>query len=140
MNVNPEKIYAVNDNAGKVEFRYNISSGYSYILPSFSSSPSVGDSLYTRTSIHNLQFIGIPVIVQYKLIHKKFSLNPGVGIVFNFLTKAILKTEVNDDMNSEIEFITKLNGLKKFNYCFLISSELQYQLSKSWSAIATPYF
>ena len=140
INIDPEKIYAVKDNSGNVKFRYTISSGYGYILPSFSLSPSIGDSLSTTTSIHNLQFISIPVIAQYKFGHKKFSLDPGVGIVFNFLTKATLKTEVNDDTNSENEILTKLNGLKEFNYSFLLSSELQYQISRSWSVIATPYF
>ena len=109
-------------------------------MPSFSSSPAIGDSLYTRTSVHTLQFISIPVIARYKFVLKKFSLDPGIGIAFNFLTKASLTTEVNDDTNSESEVITKLNGLKKINYSFLFTSELQYQVSKKWSFIAAPYF
>jgi len=140
INIDPEEIYAVKDNSGNIKFRYTTSSGYGYILPSFSSSPSIGDSLSTRTSIHNLQFISIPVIAQYKFALKKFSLNPGVGMVFNFLAKATLKTEVNDGMNSEKETLTNLNALKKFNYSLLVSSELQYQVSKSWFVIAMPYF
>ena len=42
--------------------------------------------------------------------------------------------------NSENEIITKLNGLKKINYNFLCTSELNTRFLKKWSAIATPYF
>lgn len=140
INIDPDKIYAAKDNSGTVKYIYNTSSGYGYILPSFSLSPQIGDSLYTRTSVHTLQFISIPVLARYRFVHKKFSLNPGVGIAFNFLTKASLTTEVNDNTSSESEVITKLNGLKKINYSFLLSSELQYQVSKKWAFIAAPYF
>ena len=140
INIDPNKIYAVKDNSGDIKYRYNTSSGYGYILPSFSSSPAIGDSLYTRTSVHTLQFISIPLVARYRFIHKKFSLDPCIGIAFNFLTKASLTTEVNDDTNSENEVITKLNGLKKINYSFLFTSELQYQASKKWYFIAAPYF
>jgi len=139
INIDPNKIYAVKSNSSDVKFRYNTSSGYGYILPSFSSSPAIGDSLYTRTSVHTLQSISLPVIMRYNFRLKKFSLNPGIGIALNFLTKARLKTEVNDNTSSESEVITKLKGLKNINYSFLFIPELELQVSKRWGFTASPY-
>jgi Outer membrane protein beta-barrel domain len=139
ININPDKIYAVKDNSGEVKYRYNTSSGYGYILPSFSTYPIIGDSLYTRTSVHTLQFISIPVMAQYKFLDRRLVLEAGLGISFNFLTKAALKTEVNDDTESEVEFLTRLNGLRKLSYSILINGELQYKASEKWSVVAGPY-
>jgi hypothetical protein len=139
INIDPGKTYAQKDNSGNIKYRYSTSSGYGYILPLFNSSPSVGDSLFTRTSVHNLQFISIPLIAHYKFINKKLSFNPGVGILVNFLTAASLTTEVKDFTNVENEVITNLHGLKKINLSFLLTSDLQYHLSEKWFLIGTPY-
>lgn len=140
ININPGEIYAEKDNSGDIKYRYNTSSGYGYILPSFSASPSIGDSLFTRTSVHNLQFITVPFIVHYKLINNKVSFNPGAGVSMNFLTAAGLTTEVKDFNNEEIEVITNLYGIKKIYFSFLLTSDLQYRLSEKWFLTATPYF
>jgi hypothetical protein len=120
-------------------YEYNTSSGYGYILPSFRVAPVVGDSLYTRTSVHKLEFLTIPLLARYTFDHKKYSVAPGIGIAINLLTKANLKTEVNDNTESEIEFITKLKGLKKISYSFLLSSDFRYKASKKWSLHVSPY-
>jgi hypothetical protein len=139
INIDPDKIYAVKNKSGSIVYEYNTSSGYGYILPSFSVTPVIGDSLYTRTSVHKLEFLTIPLLARYKFDHKKYSVDPGIGIAVNLLTKANLKTEVNDDTESEIEFITKLKGLKKISYSFLLSSDFRYKVSKKWSLVISPY-
>lgn len=140
ISISPTKIYAEKNNAGAVKYRYNTSFGYGYLLPTFSTAPSVGDSLFTNGANHTLQYISIPVIAKYKLGNKKITFHPGVGVTLNFLTKATLTTDVQDRFNSETEYISKLEGIKKLSVSALITPELQYQLSKKWNVSAMPYF
>lgn len=140
ISIDPTKVYAEKDNGGTVKYRYNTSFGYGYLLPSFSASPALGDSLYTSGANHTLQYISIPVMIKYKLGNKKITFLPGIGIAVNFLTKATLTTDVEDRFNREKEFITKLESIKKVGTSLLIVPEVQYQVSKNWSISALPYF
>jgi Outer membrane protein beta-barrel domain len=140
ISINPTKIYAEKNNSGTVKYRYNTSSGYGYILPSFSALPAVGDSLLANGANHTLRYISIPIILKYKLGNKKLTFNPGVGLTFNFLSKATLTTDVEDRFNRETEYITKLESIKIFTYSLILTPEVQYQLSKNWSISAMPYF
>ena len=133
------KIYAEKDNTGAIKFRYNTSFGYGYLLPSFSNAPAVGDSLFADGANHTLHYISIPIIAKYKLGDKKITFNPGVGITFNFLTKATLTTDLVDQLNRETENISKLESIKKIGYSLILSPEVQYQLSKKWSISVMPY-
>jgi Outer membrane protein beta-barrel domain len=84
ISIDPTKVYAENDNSGKVKYRYNTSFGYGYLLPSFSASPIVGDSLFASGANHTLHYISIPIIVKYKLGNKKMTFHPGAGVSFNY--------------------------------------------------------
>lgn len=140
ISISPTKIYAEKDNTGSVKFRYNTSSGYGYLLPSFSSSPGVGDSLISDGANHTLRHISIPFILKYRIGNNKLTLNPGAGILFNFLTKATLTTDLVDRLNRETEFTSKLEGMKKINSSLILIPELQYQLSKKINISVLPYF
>lgn len=140
ISIDPTKIYAVKVNTGDIKYQYVSSAGFSYILPPFNQSPNIGDSIYTRASKHTLHYKSIPLIIKYRVDHKKLSFNPGIGIAFNFLTKAILETNINDGLNTETESITQLEGLRKISYSLMFTPELQYRLSKKWSISAIPYF
>ncbi len=139
ISIDASKIYAEATYAGDIKYRFNTSSGYSYILPSISASPAIGDSLVTRISEHLLHQIVVPVMAKYKFGTKKLTVNAGAGIAFNFLTKATLGTELVNSQNQEVESFTKLDGLKKVSYSLLLSPELQYSISKKWSLSAMPY-
>ncbi len=140
ISIDPSKIYAEKDNGGTVKYRYNTSFGYGYLLPSFSNNPAVGDSLFANGANHTLNYISIPVIVKYDIGHKKITFHPGIGIAFNFLTKATLTTDVENSFNRETEYISKLESIKKSGVSLLFTPELQYQLSKKWGISAMPYF
>ena len=140
ISIAPTKIYAEKNNAGSIKYRYNTSSGYGYLLPSFSTSPAVGDSLFTDGANHTLRYISFPIIAKYKLGNKKTTFHPGVGVTFNFLTKATLTTDVVDRLNRETEYISKLESIKKIGYSLILTPEVQYQLSKKWSISTMPYF
>jgi len=138
--IDPSIIYAEKTNAGNIKYRYNTSSGYGYILPSFGTAPVIGDSLNTTKADHTLQYLSIPVMVKYRVDNSRFSFYAGGGVAVNFLTKAVLNTEVADAQNREKESIVKLQGLKKVSYSLLLAPEMQYRLSNKWSLSATPYF
>lgn len=140
ISIAPTKIYAEKDNTGVIKFRYNTSSGYGYLLPSFSNVPAVGDSLFADGANHTLRYISIPIIAKYKLGNKKITFNPGVGITFDFLTTATLTTDLVDQVNRETEYISKLESIKKIGYSLIFTPEIQYQLSNKWSICAMPYF
>ena len=140
ISIAPTKIYAEKDNTGAIKFRYNTSSGYGYLLPSFSNAPAVGDSLFADGANHTLHYISIPIIAKYRLGNKKITFNPGAGITFNFLTNATLTTDLVDQLNRETEYISKLESIKKTGYSLILTPEVQYQLSKKLSISAIPYF
>ena len=89
---------------------------------------------------HTLRYISIPITVKYKLGNKKITFNPGVGITFNFLTKATLTNDLMDQLNRETEYISKLESIKKTGYSLILTPEIQYQLSKKISLSIMPYF
>jgi hypothetical protein len=138
--ISPTRIYAEKDNAGAIKYRYNTSSGYGYLLPSFSSSPAIGDSLYADGANHTLQYISIPIMIKYKTGNKKFSFNPGVGLRVDFLTGSTLTTDLVDQFNRETESITKIESIKKTGIRLMISPEFQYYFSKNLGMSIMPYF
>jgi hypothetical protein len=140
ISIDPSKIYAEKTNGGVVKYRYNTSFGYGYLLPSFNNNPSVGDSLFANGANHTLNYISIPIIAKYSIGHKKITFHPGIGITFNFLTKATLTTDVENSFNRETEYISKLASIKKSGASLLFTPELQYHVSKKWSISALPYF
>jgi Outer membrane protein beta-barrel domain len=140
ISIDPTKIYAEKNNAGDIKFRYNASSGYGYLLPSFRVSPAVGDSLFASGANHTLHYISVPLIVKYKIGNQRLRFHPGAGVTVNFLTKATLTTDVEDQLHRETEYITRLEGIKKISYSLLLTPEVQYQLSKKISLSAAPYF
>jgi hypothetical protein len=138
ISISPSKFFAEEDNAGKVKYRYNTSTGYGYLLPSFSQAPAVGDSLHSDGANHTLHYLGVPVIAKYAIGNKKISFHPGVGVTLNFLTKSTLTVDVIDRQNRETESISRLQGIKKFVPGIIIIPEVQYKLSKKWSLAIVP--
>ena len=128
--VEPKTIYAQTDNTGNIKYRINTSSGYGYILPSFSSNPVIGDSLYTFTATHTLQYIGIPLAIKYSIARGKFSFNTLVGVSANFLTKGKIEATVENGFNTEAEVVNNLQGLKKIYFAGLAGFGVEYNLNK----------
>ncbi len=136
--VEPKTIYAQTDNTGHVQYRINTSSGYGYVLPSFSSNPAVGDSLYAFTSMHTLQYIGIPFAVKYNFIKGKFILNALAGLSANFLIKGKIETTVINGMNNETELLKNIKGLKKIYFNGLTGLGVEYILSQRMALSFAP--
>ncbi|MBX9784753.1 MAG: PorT family protein [Chitinophagaceae bacterium] len=126
----PKTIYAQQDNTGSIKYRINTSSGYGYVLPSFSSNPVVGDSLYAFTSTHSLQYIGIPLAATYSVTKSKFRFNALAGISANILTRAKLETTVGKGFNNAPETVDNLQGLRKMYFTGLAGVGVGYKLNK----------
>lgn len=138
--VEPKTIYAQSDNTGDVKYRINTSSGYGYVLPSFSSNPAVGDSLYAFTSTHTLQYVGIPVALKYNTTKGKFSFYVLAGVSTNFLTRGKIETSVEKGVDNETEVVDNLKGLKKNYFSGFTSLGVDYKLNKKMALSFAPTF
>ena len=138
--VAPKEIYAQSDNTGSVKYRINTSSGYGYVLPSFSSNPAVGDSLLAFTSTHTLNYIGIPLALKYSITKGKFSFNAMAGFSANILTKGKIETLLEKGVNNETEVVNNLQGLRKVYFSGLAGLGVDYKLNKKMSLSFAPTY
>lgn len=138
--VAPKTIYAQADNSGSIKYLLNTSSGYGYVLPSFSNSPKVGDSLYAFTSTHTLQYLSFPVAIKYTITKGKVSLSAMAGAAVNRLIKGKVETSVEDGTNNEPEVADKLQGLKKVYFSGLTGFGINYQLYKKAAITFAPVY
>jgi hypothetical protein len=138
--INPQEIYAFNDQTGSIAYKYISSSGYGYVTPGFGSPPSVGDSLTAKDTKHTLQHISVPLVIKYRIGKNRFSFLPGAGVAANFQTSAKIITEVGDGSHKEIVSINKLNGTRSFYLSFTADAELQYKISNRASVSFRPAF
>jgi hypothetical protein len=136
--ISPQKMYALQESAGSVAYKYVTSSGYAYVKPGFGSPPSVGDSLTTAKGKHTLQHISVPLIIKYTVTKNKISFTPGAGIAANFLTSAKVETEIEDPFNREIVSINKLKGIKSFYWSVVADAEVQYKINSKLSVSIRP--
>ena len=136
----PKTIYAQPDNTGNVKYRINTSSGYGYVLPSFSSNTVIGDSLYAFISTHTLQYISIPAAVKYNVAKGRFGFNVFAGLSANLLINGKIETTVDDGTNNETEFIKKLQGLKKVYLAGATGLGVEYRLNKKMAITFAPTF
>ena len=102
ISIDPKTIYAQADNNGNIKYRYNFSSGYGFVLPTFVNSPNVGDSLYAFTSTHTLQYLGIPIAVKYNISKGKLNFNALLGISSNILTEGRVETLLESGTTNEM--------------------------------------
>ncbi|MBC7886942.1 MAG: hypothetical protein H7Z13_03580 [Ferruginibacter sp.] len=138
--ISPQKLYALQDPAGDITFKYITSSGYAYIKPGLGVPPVIGDSLQVTEGKHVLKFISIPLLVNYTFGKNKFTITPGVGIEANFLTSARVETEIEHPVNPEIIFINKLAGAKSLHASIIADAELRYKISKKLLLTIRPAF
>jgi hypothetical protein len=129
----PKTIYAQPDNTGNIKYRINTSSGYGYVLPSFNTTPGIGDSLYAFTSTHSLQYIGVPLAVAFYATTGNFRIKAMAGAAVNILTRARLETTLEEGFNNSFETVNSLYGLKKICFSGLTGLGVDYKLSKKTS-------
>ncbi len=138
--ISPQKLYAFQEPAGSIAFKYITSSGYAFIKPGSSAPPAVGDSMTTAEAEHTLQSLSVPLVIKYSFTKDKFTFRPGVGIEANLLTSAKVEVEIEETPNKEIVFINKLNGAKPFYWSLAVDAELQYRVHKKMFISLRPAF
>ncbi len=139
--IHPQTLYASAEDNQKIGYKFITSSGYAFVNPVFSSSPVVGDSINATFAHHHLQYLNVPLMAGYKInAGKHFSVMPGIGLNASILLSTIVRTEVNEDTNTEMVVINKLQGLQKTYYSISADAEFNYMLNKHISITALPMF
>lgn len=128
--IEPKKIFAKLDTDGKVKYRFDCSSGYTYIAPKTGTAPSVGDSINATQSKNTLQYVGIPLALNYNFSFGKFSIIPTVGIASNFLVKQQIETELTQGATKEKQTINTIQGMKSVYFNASTGIAFEYSLSK----------
>ncbi len=135
--IEPKKIYADLDN-GAVKYRFDFSSGYTYLSPKTTGTPVVGDSILATASSSNLQYIAIPLTLNYTFLKGKFNIIPSAGAGVNFLIKEKMSTNILTGTSNEKQNITSIQGLKKIYFNAIGGVAFQYNASKKISVTINP--
>ena len=136
--IQPKTIYARPDDNGNINYRFNCSSGYSYVTLKSSGSPVSGDSIRTLASKNTLQYIGVPLVLKYMFSKGRFSVTPGIGISANFLTAGKIKTTIVSTTGNESAASNNIQGLKSMYINGSASVGAQYKLSKNFELTFIP--
>jgi hypothetical protein len=134
----PKKIYASPDNDGKVKYRFDCSSGYTYISPKTGAAPLVGDSATVSSSTNTLQYIGLPLAVKYNFALRKLIISPQLGTAANILVKQKIETELSNNGVKEAQTIHSIEGLKPVYFNGLAGISFEYGLGKHAAISVTP--
>lgn len=136
--IQPKTIYASQNPNGIVQYKYTTSTGYAFVSPSFSSQPQIGDSLYTTTAKHTLQYFSIPFRIGYQFNKNKLAVIPTLGIALNMLHNATIETNFDNGSQSEQEVINSLQGLKKMYFSVFAGTSFQYIIHSGISVFISP--
>ena len=63
--IQPQTLYASEDNNQDIRYKFITSSGYAYLKPVFGTPPAAGDSITADISQHHLQYLNLPLMVSY---------------------------------------------------------------------------
>lgn len=128
----PKKIFAKMDTDGKVKYRFDCSSGYTYISlkTGTAATPVVGDSVVAAASTNTLKYIGVPLALTYTVSLGKFNMVPTFGTVANFLAKQQIETEITQPGSSEKQTINSIKGLKSTYFNLFSGISFEYNLNK----------
>lgn len=137
-NIQPKTIFARPDPRGNVNYRFNCSSGYSFVTLRRSNAPAPGDSVIALSSTNTLNYVSVPLAVKYVFSKGKLSLSPGLGIAANFLTKGKIETEIAGSAGNEKASIDHIEGLNNSYFSGLVSLGVDYSLNKTLALSFTP--
>ena len=135
-----QKIYAFQDPAGDLAYKYITSSGYAFIKPQTGSPPSFGDSVIATEGKHTIHYVTVPLTIKYRAGKNKFSFVPGVGIEANFLTGTRVETEIQTPSGNEMVFFDNLHGAKSFYWSLAADAEVRYHLNNKTMLSFQPSF
>lgn len=138
ISLRPTLLYAQRDESGDVKYRINSSSGYGYVLPAFSSHPAVGDSLYSFTTVHILDYLEVPLMAERSVHLKKWDFTLTAGPSVNFLVSGRIETTLKKGFREEDEVVNRLYGLKKVHLTGGVTAGAEYRLNNRFSLRVAP--
>lgn len=138
--IETKMIYARPDpRGGGVKYRFNCSSGYSYInLKSGGGSPFNGDSAKAVSSTSKLQYVSVPVMVKYNFGQGKLRFMTGAGLQASFLTMRKIETYITKGTNQDFANTSDIHGLRPVYFSGLVSAGASYKLSRILTASLVP--
>ncbi len=135
----PRVIYAEKSDNGKVGYRLDCSSGYSYLLPKTGSAPNAGDSALASDSRNVVNYVGVPLNVRYKVLSAgKFEVTASAGAQINILTGAKANTTIGKGTANETELSSNTEGLRPTYYSATAAVEAEWRLSNRLSLLVSP--
>jgi Outer membrane protein beta-barrel domain len=138
--IDSSKSFAVKDNSGNVQFKLNTISGYGYLQTTSPVQPAVGDSVFTAKAYSQLHYLTVPFILSYKIPLNRFSLLLGAGASINFLTGAMVETNIYGSNFRVDGSAIPMKGLKNVNLGLLIKADLEYHINSTWGINLIPCF
>ncbi len=137
--IEPKKIFAQMDNDGKVKYRFDCSSGYTYLSPKTVATPTtVGDSISVTESSNKTQYVGIPLAVNYTFSLGKFSIIPTVGAMANFSVKQQIETSLVQGSVKETQTSNNIQGSKETYFNAFTNIAFEYNIGKRWAISFAP--
>jgi hypothetical protein len=131
IHISPKTIYADKDDQGEIKYRFNCSSGYTFLSSTTVANPAVGDSLQAFGATNTLQYISVPLALKYHHYISKIDLFATAGTAFNMLTKGKIATEIGSGTSKEVSTSTSINGLKSNYFSGNIGLGLSYSITRS---------
>ncbi|MDB5277440.1 MAG: porin family protein [Ferruginibacter sp.] len=129
--ISPKTIYADKDDRGEIKYRFNCSSGYTYLSSKTVANPVVGDSLQAFGATNTLKYMSVPLALKYHYYSNKIDLFALAGTTFNVLTKGKIATEIGNATTKEVTTSTAINGLKSNYFSGNIGLGLSYTITRS---------
>ncbi|MDN3655196.1 outer membrane beta-barrel protein [Ferruginibacter paludis] len=129
--ISPKTIYADKDDRGEIKYRFNCSSGYTYLSSKTVANPVVGDSLQAFGATNTLKYISVPLALKYHYYFNKIDLFALAGTTFNVLTKGKIATEIGTATTKEVTTSSSINGLKSNYFSGNIGLGLSYTITRS---------
>ncbi|HUZ59718.1 MAG TPA: outer membrane beta-barrel protein [Hanamia sp.] len=136
ISINSKTIYALPDRNGNINYRLSCFTGPSYIPLKSGTHPAPGDSA-TLSAKNTLQYINIPIVLQYRIVEGRLSINPGVGIATNFLVVNKIESVINM-VNGNQSSRVNSSGLRSVYFNTFINLNTSYKISNRIAFSFTP--
>jgi hypothetical protein len=128
--IKPRKIFARPDSKGNVSYRISCSSGYAYVTTKAANNPSPGDSITSYSAQHILQYVSLPLAVQYQMNAGRFTFSTSAGVSGNFLSKAKIETTLATASGNEKVIVKNIESLRPFYLNGVVDLGVAYHVNR----------
>jgi hypothetical protein len=122
-------VRALQDNSGSYKFKLATTYGLAEIKKA--GIPQNGDSILINSAMQVLQYISVPVLVKVNFKKQgKFNITGTTGLALNRILHDKVEVDYKSPTISEIETVTKIEGLKNTFFTFVAGAEASYSLNR----------